>query len=98
MPKRVFKTNIEVNRTRINQVVIDSHYELKHSESISDSIILELVCLLDGGDFDPESVSPDFEYYMTDNLILRSKKYRLIWLIEKGSLYIGVINAYRRKS
>lgn len=98
MARRTYKINIEVNGTRINQVVIDPHYELKHSSSISDEIILALVQLLDGGDFDPESKTVDFEYYVTDPLILKSKRYRLVWLIEKGNLYIGVINAHRRKS
>lgn len=64
---------------------------------MSDAIILELVYLLDGGDFEPEAATKDFEYYTTENLVLRGKKYRLIWLIEKDQLYIGVINAYRRK-
>lgn len=78
--------------------MIDPHYELKHSDSISDTLILELVKLLDGSDFTPEAVTKGFEYYTTENLVLRGKKYRLVWLLEKDQLYIGVINAYRRKS
>jgi len=34
---------------------------------------------------------------MTDNLIVRGKKYRLVWLIEKEQLFVGVINAYGSK-
>ena len=64
---------------------------------VTDELILELVALLDGGDFAPESAVQSFEYFMSDNLILKNKKYRLVWLIEKDSLFIGVINAYRRK-
>lgn len=82
---------------RIKRIFIDPHYELKHAATITDKLILELVGLLDGGDFFPETVKEGFEYYMTDNLILRDKKYRLVWLMEKDELFIGVINAYRRK-
>ena len=66
-----------VNERRIHQVVIDPHYELKHSDSISDSLVIELVCLLDGGDFTPEAVTKGFEYYTTENLVLDGKNYRL---------------------
>ncbi len=97
MARRSFKINIVVNNRHINHVVIDPHYELKHSDTISDSLIVELVDLLDGGDFTPEGVTEGFEYYTTENLILRGKLYRLIWLLEKDQLYVGVINAYRRK-
>ena len=78
--------------------MIDPHYELKHSDSMSDSLVIELVGLLDGGDFLPETVTEGFEYYTADNLVLRGKKYRLVWLLEKNLLYLGVVNAYRRKS
>lgn len=97
MERRSFKINITVNNRHINHVVIDPHYELKHADTISDSLIMKLVGLLDGGDFAPEAIKEGFEYYTTENLILKGKSYRLIWLLEKDRLYIGVINAYRRK-
>ena len=97
MSRRSYEINIRVNGIRIRQLVIDAHYELKHSESISDLTIIELVHQLDGGDFTPETETTHFEYFMTENLFLKSKRYRLVWLIEKESLYLGVINAYRRK-
>jgi len=86
-----------VNGHSIKKVVIDSHYELKHASTITDELILKLVTLLDGGDFSPESVIRNFEYFTTDNLILKGKRYRLVWLIENDELFIGVINAYRRR-
>jgi hypothetical protein len=98
MIRRSFKINIVVNNKRIKHVVIDPHYKLKHSDSISDSLIVELVGLLDGGDFTPEAITKGFEYYTADNLFLKGKQYRLIWLLEKDQLYIGIVNAYRRKS
>ena len=39
---------ITVNGIKVVQVVIDSHYEKKHSDHITDSLILCLVHKLDG--------------------------------------------------
>ena len=95
--RREYLVKISVNGHRISRVVIDPHYELKHSHSISDETILALVNLLDGGRFDPESVGGDFQYFVSDGLPLNGKNYKLIWLIEKNEIYIGIVNAYRRK-
>lgn len=61
MVRRSYKINIIVNNRNIKNLVIDPHYELKHSASISDALILELVKLLDGGDFTPEAVTKGFD-------------------------------------
>lgn len=97
MARRSFKIDNGINGKNIEKVAIDPHYELKHTDSISDSLILMLVALLNGGDFAPETTSDRYEYYVTDGLILNDKKYKLIWLLEEDQLYVGVVNAYRRK-
>lgn len=97
MKRRSYTISITVNGQHIKRIIIDPHYELKHAATINDKLILELVQLLDGGDFAPNDKEDSFEYYVTENLILEGKKYRLIWLIEKDELFIGVINAYRRR-
>jgi hypothetical protein len=93
--RRTFKIDIVLNGRRIKYVVIDPHYELKHAKSMSDSIILDLVGLLDGDYFLPESIVNGYEYFAKD-LSFKGKEYRLIWVLEKNKCYIGVINAYRR--
>lgn len=86
-----------VNGIRISKVVIDPHYEEKHAESVTDEIILELVKTLDGLKVVPEVVSGTYSYYKQDAIELGGKLYRLIWLLEDGEIYVGVVNAYRRK-
>lgn len=85
---------IVINGFRVSQVVIDPHYEEKHAESIDDARILMLVGKLDGRYELPEAVSNGYSYFST-LIELEGKQYRLIWLLEAGTIYVGIINAYR---
>ena len=49
---------------------------------------------LDGTENLPDDEKGKFKYY-ANLLESRGKRYRLIWLMERGKLYIGVITAYR---
>lgn len=94
--RRDYKIAITVNSRAIMRVVIDPHYEIKHGDSVDDDIILSLVQMLDGKTFTPEAEQDGFQYFKTDPLVLNGVMYRLIWLLEKNEIYIGVINAFRR--
>ena len=87
---------IQVNGLNINRVVIDDHYKEKHSDHINDELILNLVNQLDGRKELPESESGDYSYYAT-LIEFEERQYRLVWLLEVDSIYIGVVNAYRDK-
>ena len=94
--RRDYKISITVNSRAVNRVIIDPHYELKHGDSVNDEIILSLIQMLDGKTFTPEVENDGFQYFKTDPLELNGVRYRLIWLLEKNEIYIGVINAFRR--
>lgn len=94
--RRIYAVKMTVNGLSIKNVVIDPHYELKHSESINDQLILELVKLLDSKFYEPIQSKDGFDYFVADPLEYRGLKYRLVWLLESGQLYVGVINAFRR--
>ena len=65
MSRRTYKiAPITVNEEIYTEVVIDSHYELKHSEQINDELILSLVLLLDGAEELPEDTKEPFNYYV----------------------------------
>lgn len=87
---------IIVNGIKISQVIIDDHYKAKHSDHINDSLILKLVAELDGRKEAPDDVVDKFSYFAT-LVELHEKQYRLVWLLEKNAIYIGVVNAYRDK-
>ena len=97
MERREYDINIMVNNRWVYKVVIDPHYELKHQDSVSDKTIIELVKLMDGGTFPVQQTKGDYEYFVTDKLKLKGKLYKLIWLLENEQVYIGIVNAYRRK-
>ena len=95
--RREYKIKIMVNKKLLDKVVIDPHYEEKHAGAVSDEIILELVKQLDGNTFKPADIDSDgFEYYVNDKMELEGKLYKLIWLLQDGEIYIGIVNAYRR--
>ena len=73
MDRREYKISVTINERHITKVVIDPHYELKHSSSVSDEIIVQLVRLLDGGVFPAQETSGVYEYFVTDRLKLAGK-------------------------
>lgn len=94
--RRDYEISITVNSRAVTRVIIDPHYELKHGDSVDDEVILSLVQMLDGKTFAPEAENDGFQYFKTDPLTLNGVNYRLIWLLEKNEIYIGVVNAFRR--
>ena len=46
--QREYLLRIEINGRKLNKVIIDSHYEQKHADSMNDVLILELVKTLNG--------------------------------------------------
>lgn len=47
--------------------------------------------------FEPEDTDSPYLYFVADGLVLIGKRYKLVWLPEDNKLYIGMVNAYRRK-
>lgn len=85
-----------VNGLRINEVIISSHYEENHLNYMDDDLILKLVIELDGRREIPVAEKDGFSYFVT--LVEYSDKpYKLVWLLEDGAIYIGVVNAHRTK-
>ncbi|MEW6056991.1 MAG: hypothetical protein AB1540_10285 [Bdellovibrionota bacterium] len=93
--RRTYKIDpITVNGVQVVEVIIDPHYEQKHSDHIDDPLLLRLVKKLDGRFELPETKSGAYSYFAT-LIELESKQYRLIWLLEGGAIYVGVVNAFR---
>ena len=84
---------ITINGKIIKKLVIDPHVD-KHADHISDDLIKKMVRQLDGGVFHSEKELDGFSYFATI-LKVEGLYYRLVWLLEKSCLYIGVITAYR---
>jgi hypothetical protein len=84
------------NGHKINEVIIDQHYKLKHPE-MSDDLILKLVNELNRESRLHTHANGNFLYYVEDPIFYNGKPYRLIFLMESGYNYIGVVNAFRVK-
>lgn len=97
--QREYLLRIRINDRSLNRVVIDSHYEVKHSSTINDPLILELVKMLNGRTFEFESTTKTgWEIYVNNGLYFAGKFYRLIWCLHLDENYLGVINVFRRKN
>ena len=96
--RREYLCKIRVNNRSLKLVLIDSHYETKHSKSMDDQVILKLVRTLEGAEHKPENLLPSgFEIYVTEPIFLEEKPYRLIWTLHPNENYLGVIKALRRR-
>jgi hypothetical protein len=90
--RRSYPLFIGLNGRRFKRVVIDAHYEENHPD-MSDSVILELVRVLNGTSIDPESEKDGF-VYISETIHWREKSYRLVFTYNDED-FIGVINAFR---
>ena len=90
-----YPLQITINGRTLSRVVIDQHYRLKHSESINDKIILDLVKTLDGRKFPLEKQDGDFEYFTVEPVFSLEKPYRVVLLLCLSDNFLGVVNAYR---
>ncbi|HXH74499.1 MAG TPA: hypothetical protein VNJ08_06015 [Bacteriovoracaceae bacterium] len=94
MERRVFKINpIIINRTSIEEIIIDSHVD-KHSDHISDELIIELVSELVHTEHIPETIKENFQYFVSE-ISHDQKLYKMVWLLEDHKFYVGVITAFR---
>ncbi|MFI5304886.1 MAG: hypothetical protein ACHQYP_08845 [Nitrospiria bacterium] len=87
--------NMVVNGRKINEVLIDPHYETRHSD-IDDALILKLAGYLNGREFMAEERDGEWEYFVLDRIEHAEKFYRLVWCMGDQSLFIAVINGFRR--
>jgi hypothetical protein len=95
--QREFSLKVTVNGKRYDRVLIDSHYQERHHESVHDFLVLRLVKMLEGAFFQPESILPSgYEIFVNDGWVLNGVPYRLIWTTHPEKDYLGVINAFRR--
>jgi hypothetical protein len=94
---RVYKIPVIFNEERFSEVWIDLHYEKKHGDSVNDDLILSLLAKLSGKPWAAQMESNGFVFFEVD-FELREKAYRLIIVVPPDASYLGVRNAYRRKS
>ncbi len=85
--------HIKVNGILIEKIIIDEHVD-KHADHIDDSLILKVVVKLDGREFKSVSTQDEFEYFMT-KVKFEENWYKLVWLLQDGCFYIGVITLFR---
>ena len=93
---RTYLIQFELNGILYSELMIDSHYELKHKESINDELIIVLVLTLHKSFVDEQTLSKSgYKFYEVD-VELKNKLYRLVLTTPPDYSFLGVRNAYRR--
>ncbi len=90
-----YPLHLTINGRQLERVVIDQHYRLKHSDSMNDEIILDLVRTLDGKMLPSDRISGEFEYFTVEPVFSEEKPHRVILVLCLSDDYLGVINAFR---
>ena len=94
MDRNEYSLQLSINGRQLSRVIIDQHYQEKHGD-LNDDLILKLVKPLDGGNFDIQRRSGDFEYFAIEPIYLEEKTYRVVLVLCIVDDYLGVVNAFR---
>lgn len=84
---------LTINGRIIRKLAIDPHVD-KHADHIDDELVKNIITLLDGGDFSPVKIDDGFSYF-ANTLKYQENWYKIIWLLEDESFYIGVITVFK---
>ena len=82
-----------INNRVIQRLIIDPHVD-RHADHIDDDLIKQIVRRLHGGAYRPVKQEDGFSYFAT-KVEISERWYKLIWLLEKDFLYIGVITVFK---
>jgi hypothetical protein len=96
--KREYVTQDVINGRKFRRIVIDSHYEKRHGDTMTDTVIVDLLRALQEARQVPEATTEDgFEIFVTEPVFRKGKPYRLVWTTHPDENCVGVINAFRRR-
>jgi hypothetical protein len=82
-----------INGNMIQNLKISDHID-KHSDHIDDPLVIQIIRDLNGQDFIPCDNDGKFNYFASI-IEFDGSTYKLIWLLEEGLLYIGVITCFK---
>lgn len=94
--KRIeYQVPILFNGIKFSRVIIDQHYKKRHSDYMSDEIILSLVKMVQNQRWSPDSKQDEFDFFRIQPVHLNGNPYRLILVTRRSDDFLGVINAFR---
>lgn len=92
-----YQLKITINGRKLNRVIIDQHYQTKHSATVDDRKILELVKTLNEEILPVDREEDGYQYFRVEPVIHNKSPYRLVLVIYIHDDFLGVINAFRVK-
>jgi hypothetical protein len=92
-----YKLKITINGRKLNRVIIDQHYQEKHSSTVNDHTILELVKTLNDEVLPVDREEDGYQYFRVEPVMHDKSPYRLVLVIYIHDDFLGVVNAFRVK-
>ncbi|OFZ18861.1 MAG: hypothetical protein A2Z20_02545 [Bdellovibrionales bacterium RBG_16_40_8] len=92
-----YQLKITINGRKLNRVIIDQHYKTKHSATVDDRKILELVKTLNNEILPIDREEDGYQYFRVEPVIIDKSPHRLVLVIYIHDDFLGVINAFRVK-
>lgn len=90
-----YRLELTLNDRTLTRVINDQHYKEKHSDSVNDELILDLVKNLDGKTIPVDREFEGFQYFKAEPVVADKKPFRLILVMCICDDFLGVINAFR---
>jgi hypothetical protein len=90
-----YPSKLIMNGRTFGRILIDQHYRRKHSESMRDHLILELVESISGRYFPVVTHRNGFDFFVIEPVIRNGMPYRLVLVTSRSDDFVGVVNAFR---
>lgn len=92
-----YELKITINGRKLSRVIIDQHYKEKHSSTVNDHTILELVKTLNDEVLPVDREEDGYQYFRVEPVMYDKSPYRLVLVIYIHDDFLGVVNAFRVK-
>jgi hypothetical protein len=92
-----YQLTIIINKRKLKRLIIDQHYKKKHSSTVTDRTIIELVKTLNEETLPVDKEVDGYQYFRVEPVTHKKSPYRLVLVIYIHDDFLGVINAFRVK-
>ena len=95
--RRIYPIKLVINNRKLDELILDPHYEKKHGNYLTDEIIYNFALELNQKKVIIEDRKKPYDYFSHWPLFREWRAYKLIGCLEDDKNYLGIIDCYRRR-